>query len=1099
MPGTSPNTEWWAWQDRILNLLEVSQGQLLRGYSLPRPWFLVPRGGELAEEEAEALFAVVRERLLGPEASAPGVAEVRRRIGGVRAGESLPLLYAMRHVARFRGRTALYWPAFRQDILANRLELTEVQMRLAGALADVWLRTHEYTKGALYFPREGLINIKWPLAHAGLLKADEELLESFGVILAAEGGDESAAAPLGPEDLDEFLGSVLRWLRQGGHRHDARLARVLSQTDGTQRTIAELAQRWLQDNWARVLNTRRHRASHAPSSRGASWEAATTVRAFLRYDAAQNRLHAVLPAGVWPGKVEAKVLWGDQEINLPPRYVHTKAETRFDEVNLPVDAKAPGDEAWLMVGGERRALRVPPLPEDRGLVFEMGDGKVTNRWRTGEAYHVLMLEGDVDGEAATEIFDDWADLGPPECIEGRPIIWARTRDPLSEGGGAALDVGVLELAAETLGLPGLEDLWRPRVRLVGGSSVVGGRGEVFARDGLPLIEVRGLWEGALPVRLARWDAGREEYVTEADLQLPEPRSGAARLVEVSVRENRAPVEKYLIEVGRFFRDCFEVGEPPALPEPDRFEVALGARAGDDAPFAERLTRHELESATLVGRAWPGAQMALRASVGGAWSRTVRALADESGEWRACWRDLGLGVPAAGPIEVLLSWRDLAKARITAADAPYVVADSLDLYSRGQGPDEERLVSALVAGTGQHHRAEVVLVGSRPWDNQLWTEIVDLDEDGGFGVGVRVGEGKPEWLLVLPEADGNGASEPPWLVHRLPRSEEHAPRIRLRPGQYAMESLRGQSRSRWHGVASRLRGASFLLEELSRKLAISALADYALNSPSLRPGQPRWTEVAGTRDLGLLLPDGPGPGEAAFVAVFYRVQPGLAGYTGTLRPPYLIAPADALAAATRSRSGTVDLSYVTPGGPPRKLPSVLETAKDLTGLPFVLRANEELRACPDCGVILPAGDAWGHQSPRADVPCSSRGKKNVMLYQSTTKPVHLIARRDPGDVFARTQGYLRDVAAGSERDDIPSHAHPWLDEIVQVYDDEGTDQELTDWLLGLVVLPRKIATVRLRIEGGGRMEENNLVELSRQVRRYRPALDLLYRWLQSEMG
>ncbi len=296
----------------------------------------------------------------------------------------------------------------------------------------------------------------------------------------------------------------------------------------------------------------------------------------------------------------------------------------------------------------------------------------------------------------------------------------------------------------------------------------------------------------------------------------------------------------------------------------------------------------------------------------------------------------------------------------------------------------------------------------------------------------------------------------------------------------------------------MRGTS-LPEELSRMLAISALADYALNSPSLLSSPTRWSEMGGAGDAGPLFCGGVTTGGEVSVAVFYRVQPGLAGYTGPLKPPYLVAPADALAEATRSQGGTVGLFCATPSGPLRKLRSTLVIMKNGAGWSFVLQADEQLHGCPDCGVILPQGESWGHESPCVDVPCSSRGKKNVMLYRGKTKPVHLLAQRDPGDVFARTQDILSAVAAGRDRDDIPLHAHPWLDKLEQVYDDEDTDQEPTDWLLGLVLLPRQIATVRGRIERGGRGEENKLVELGRQVRRYRPALDVLYRWLQSEMG
>lgn len=1087
---------WGGWQDRILDLLDVSRDQWLRGYTLPRPWYLVPRREELADGEAQELFAVVRDRLLGPAPSDPTPATVRRRVKRVRSGESLPLLFAMRHVGRLRGSTGNYWPAFWEDVFASRMSLPHIQIELAASLAEVWVRTHEYTQGALYYPREGSTNIKWPLAHAGLLRSDEALLEAFGAVLAEEGGDEVAAAPLGPREVDEFLASVLTWLRGGGYRQEVRLAKMLLRTDGTQRTVAELAQRWLQENWVRVVDARWR--GRAPSSRSRTPRLGTNARAYLLYDAAENRLLAVLPPSAWPGRVEAKILRGPRELVMAPRYVPTEDETRFDAVNLPVDLSEgdtyPDGGAWLVIDGERRPLLLPSLTADRGLVFGAGDGRTAKKWHAGETYYVLLPEGEVDADAADHLFDDWAVVGPAEGAGGRIVLWARTADPLSDAEGALVDVGMLELAADALGLPELEDLWRTRARLVGGTFAMSEGKKIFAHDEPPLVEVRGLWGGDLLVKLARRGAVQGEYVTVSEARLPEMGGGGARLVEMAGRGDRLPTGEYRLEVGTQFRVFFEVGVSPDPREPGRFEVALEVHAADGTPLGGRLTRQDLARGTLVGLAWPGAELTLRVSAGATWSRALGARADDEGRWTARWRDLGLGDPPGGPLEFSLSWRGLTHATITAADAPYIAEENLTARWHGLGHARSLRLSAAVSGGDRGRRAEVLLVGSRPWDDQLWARTVTLGEGGSLEADLTVGSADAEWLLVLPEeAEGPGVSEPPWLIHRL-RTDANAPGLRL--GRFPMASLRGRQHDRWGGIVSRLRGAS-LPVDLGKLLDVSTLAGHALGAPSWRSGGSKWSEVRGSDDLGTLSSGGSG-GDVS-VAVFYRVQSGHVGNAKDLKPPYLLVKADALGRAARDGGGSTDLFCAGPNRSARKIRGSLVIADADAGGTFAVRAEEEIRACPDCGVVLPAGEAWGHDSPCEAVPCRSRGKKSyVSIGEGKIKPVHLLVRRDPGDVLARVQDVLWKVAANNGSA-VPLYAYGWLDELASVYDDEGTDTAFSDWVRGLAPLPRRIIGVREKIERGGNEDLDKLAEMGKQVRRYRPALSVLYRWRESEMG
>lgn len=128
--------DWDHWQTKVRDVVGLPQGRSLREIDLVPPWFLVPQHDELREDEAADLFDTIRRTLL-PLTRSVRVLQAIWGVRELRSEDCLPLLYAMRHVARESGSIGRYWPAFHEEILDGQLELRDVQSRLAPELAQV--------------------------------------------------------------------------------------------------------------------------------------------------------------------------------------------------------------------------------------------------------------------------------------------------------------------------------------------------------------------------------------------------------------------------------------------------------------------------------------------------------------------------------------------------------------------------------------------------------------------------------------------------------------------------------------------------------------------------------------------------------------------------------------------------------------------------------------------------------------------------------------------------------------------------------------------------------------------------------------------------
>ena len=128
-----------------------------------------------------------------------------------------------------------------------------------------------------------------------------------------------------------------------------------------------------------------------------------------------------------------------------------------------------------------------------------------------------------------------------------------------------------------------------------------------------------------------------------------------------------------------------------------------------------------------------------------------------------------------------------------------------------------------------------------------------------------------------------------------------------------------------------------------------------------------------------------------------------------------------------------------------------------------------------------------------MPSCTAGKRTLqMISAGRIKPVTLVLSLDTEDVGSSLRELIRRVVTGDE-DAVPDHAAPWLDLLQETYFEEGREQDPENWLDALYSLHARLTSVK---ETGG--SEVELSDLGRSVRRHESGLNVLARWLKSEV-
>ena len=1075
MHKSTKDNKWQYWQNELLEILGITQEQFAKGAITNTPWFLVPQQNELSRDRVLDLFSTIREYLLGPTLK-QSIRYAIERIRRLSPTESLPLLYAMRHVARDQGSIGRYWPIFQSEILGRHLTLYDVRVRLAPELERVWTLLFIHTRGALYYPREGRRFIKWPLAHAGLLSDDEEVLKIFGGELVSEYGDNPSNIPLLHDDFDEFLNFFLEWFQgPGAQFRISQIGQLLHRKDGSDVTVGELAQQWIREHWEKILTKQdgsiRSRRLPLP-------------RSSLRYDPIQQRILIVLSESRWQGDTVVIFHWDDIEFRGHTQYIHNTDETICRPFKIPLLTPNWVHQGELFVNNKKYSLQLPRQPENHRFVFREDNGLATRQWHLGETYYVLIPNQKFDTNAADTLFEEWFPLSSPEGKwDSYKLLWVRVKDPFRQDvkmtDAVALTslLAKFEKAADSLNLPSFGHLSSTQLYLFGGTRLASlYKEETYDVNLPPWLEVRGVWDESLPLALEKWHEEDNSFSKYSVIQLPTLHFGETHLVDIWENTKACP-GLYRLEINSKPYTTFRLIAPSTHAVPSQFEVSLKIEDESGISRNTGLALRDLDRGTMVACAWPHAELSLTIRHRSQ-AHTIPLLIDGDGMWRKRWRDLGIERILKGKADITLSWRGIIQSHLTFANTPFVAEGNLTWCWKQK---KELEVSAHISNGAENYPARLLVIGTYPWKGQFWEATKRVDEAGHLRVRIPARQEEARWLIIL-SADLTEGEQHLWAVESL--------RTNSSLGYYSMNRIREGEWDVWRDTVRQLKVFP-LPQGLHKLLSLSnigvCLDDYA----ELQSLKAQWITVTHPDILDNLAKWEPF-GFHPSTALLHSREAVADISVSELTPPFLCV--DSLDKLINILGGKkVPIACVAPNRSVEEIASTLCARQKGQEIEFEVQIamHEYIYSCSKCGLAIPSNLFPQHVPPNQG-ECANRmqGEEFTSYKPHDQMPVHLALLIDPLMLLSCITDFIMQLVSGQGEPIIPPNADHWLDQLDTVYNDQQ-GQEAHLWLADLVNTAQTLWNVIYRDE------KSDLVELGRRVDRYKAGLDILYKWLADE--
>ncbi len=1040
----------------------------LNRQSLLRPWFLFPAQTELSEDEAEDLIATVRSYLWPTRHTTAG--EVRKRLETLKPGASLPFLYLMRYIAFRAAGSHFYWPPFRKTLFDDVLSYNDVAIGLAATTARLWNQLYLYTQHALYFPPEGPTNIKWPLAHAGLLPAYKTVLREFGLDLLAadEAGDLYAeTVALGS---DEFLLRLADWLAEHPRYQSNPLHALVHSARRERLIIAELAQQWL--DYARPELEDALDALDQPRQR------LLLPRRFLAYRRATNQLGIIFRLGRVAARVQAQLSWGDRTLTLGFRDLPQTNVREFLDEFLPLAGQLwPADARLTLPGRPPLACPLPTLARQPGAVFDPVTGAQTRRWRLDQEYYIL-----VDAHALAKVklhalFAESFDQGTPRgAWPDYRLLWVRTRslDDLADTDLAALEE--MEEAAERLALPSFQHQLRPRLRLIGGDLLADPPGgtPTYANAKPPHLEITGRWTTDFDLQLLYRAPADPAPRLLTQLRMTPPAAGVSRILALW-QDCRQPGE-YTVRAGDD-QIVFQFQPPRADAAASVPAWQLDVQPCEGEAKVAVLNRYALDDAALTVQTWPSAELHLQVQdYAGKTSARHTIQADAAGIWQANLTDLAINWAsfAPGDLTLEISWRGLFAQRITLADAAFVVAEGLQMTVH-RSPSAQRFAVACTGNIRGHPTGEPLvgyLLPRLPWQHPPRQVELKVGEAGHFEGNIIV-DWEPRWLVIGDQWLLTPTDSRPIHVAALPNRNPAT----QQPGALTLVEASEPVVNAWAALAPRI-AAQAHPPELTPYLQVSPAFHVLPRFRRFLTVTREWQAIRYWEEWEELIARG---GADLQVAIFRHNLPN-----GQRAQDVL--PVTASFNPKTYEEGRLSFSF----------------GRDRIGGSFVcvpfaghnrigLMPNRTLYACAKCNVVVPHDAFDHHRAPFADLPSCTASKPAFVAYvpgdPDRSNCVAVAVLRDPATSVDQFADYLNEMLAARRQPD-----DRYRDLLAQLQPLVPPSVAPADWLAKLAAALKQLIQLRKAYSQWQRLTLTKLAELAAPLIDYADAMDCVVKVL-----
>lgn len=742
--------DWLSWQNKIADLLDIKSDVSLRYQILPKPWFIIPTRSELPESEADGLIATVRSYLFSQGRARNSV---RRILSFLEPESSLPFLYAMRYVALREAESHRYWPVLREIVFNNEISYDDVALGLASTASSLWLRLYDATDGALYFPREGPRHIKWPLAHAGLLADDKNILESFGFSLLASGVDVFRMAI--SSEIDEFVLFVKDWLEENREYARSRFGGLVLSRRSERDVVAELGQQWLRAQQEKLIDRFQSQAyigkKHTPTRRS------------LFYNSDKERFEIKIGVGRVKGNKTINLFWNQEKYSIPKQYVASTNETIPIEINLKVDKPGWEDSARIEIDNVIQKISIPIIDKDQSLVFDSVTGIQTKKWEFEHEYYVLLPGKYFDVEKASSLFKDWIPLNSPAGDwQEYTLLWVRTRNPFLEQLPSKLAkdltsvIEKIEQIVDELKLPSFGHQYRVRLSLIGGELLELGNSRIpiYNNSRPPYLEISGIWKNDMEVILRRKEELSGQLIDIATLLMSKQLSGSNQVVELW--KDYGESGQYKISAAdtslefQLTKDIAaqnEVSNISSLKITANFEDL----SGDSQQFPSRYSFSELQ---IFVKAWPYAELTLEVkSFDSLKTSLIPLQVDQEGVWREKISDLPVAIDdfPRGHVLFEVSWRGLFGITLTALEKGFVSTKDFNLRLEFEKNTFILDISGFLLGSLPQQEFSVSLFSEIPWEKSIDDYPIQVKENSNFEKRIRL-DWKPKWLIFWQVGD-----------------------------------------------------------------------------------------------------------------------------------------------------------------------------------------------------------------------------------------------------------------------------------------------------------------------------------------------------------